>query len=62
MQQYADILSILVKDIVNMFKNILTCRRNWLLKGSYDVISSFPFSLECYKLIVHRLDPLSCKD
>uniref|UniRef100_A0A673IQB1 IQ motif and SEC7 domain-containing protein 3 n=1 Tax=Sinocyclocheilus rhinocerous TaxID=307959 RepID=A0A673IQB1_9TELE len=24
------------------------------LKGSYDAISSFPFSLECYKLIVHR--------
>ncbi len=24
------------------------------LKGSYDVISSVSFSLECYKLIVHR--------
>ncbi len=24
------------------------------LKGSYDAISSFAFSLECYKLIVHR--------
>ncbi len=24
------------------------------LKGSYDAISSFSFSLECYKLIVHR--------
>ncbi len=24
------------------------------LKGSYDAISSFPFSLKCYKLIVHR--------
>ncbi len=24
------------------------------LKGSYDVISSFLFSLECYKLFVHR--------
>ncbi len=24
------------------------------LKGSYDAISSFPFSLECYKLFVHR--------
>uniref|UniRef100_A0A672NKG1 CARD domain-containing protein n=1 Tax=Sinocyclocheilus grahami TaxID=75366 RepID=A0A672NKG1_SINGR len=24
------------------------------LWGSYDAISSFPFSLECYKLIVHR--------
>ncbi len=32
------------------------------LKGSYDAISSFPFSLECYKLIVHRWDPWSCKD
>ncbi len=25
-----------------------------VLKRSYDAISSFPFSLECYKLIVHR--------
>ncbi len=25
-----------------------------ILKGSYDVISSFSFSLECYKLIVDR--------
>ncbi len=25
-----------------------------LLKGSYDAISSFPFCLECYKLIVYR--------
>ncbi len=25
-----------------------------ILKGSYDAISSFPFSLECYKLIVYR--------
>ncbi len=32
------------------------------LKGSYDAISSFPFSLECYKLFVHRWDPWSCKD
>ncbi len=24
------------------------------LKGSYDVFSSVSFSLECYKLIVHR--------
>uniref|UniRef100_A0A672LE81 Immunoglobulin domain-containing protein n=1 Tax=Sinocyclocheilus grahami TaxID=75366 RepID=A0A672LE81_SINGR len=24
------------------------------LKGSYDAISSFPFSLECYKLFVNR--------
>ncbi len=24
------------------------------LKVSYDAISSFPFSLECYKLFVHR--------
>ncbi len=24
------------------------------LKGSYDAISSFPSSLECYKLIVYR--------
>ncbi len=26
----------------------------FLLKVSYDAISSFAFSLECYKLIVHR--------
>ncbi len=31
---------------VELFPNIL--------KGSYDAISSLPFSLECYKLIVHR--------
>ncbi len=31
------------------------------LKGSYDWISSCPFSLECYKLIVHRYDPWSLK-
>ncbi len=30
----------------------LTCFRNF--KGLYDAISSFPFSLECYKLFVHR--------
>ncbi len=24
------------------------------LKGSYDAISSFPLSFECYKLFVHR--------
>ncbi len=33
-----------------------------VLKGSYDAISSFAFSLECYKLFVHKLDPWSCKD
>ncbi len=27
---------------------------NMMLKWSYDAISSFAFSLECYKLIVHR--------
>ncbi len=27
------------------------------LKGSYDEISSFSFSLECYNLNVHRYDP-----
>ncbi len=32
------------------------------LKGSYDAISSVPFSLECYKLFVHRWDSWSCKD
>ncbi len=29
-------------------------KNNILLKGSYDAISSFAFSLECYKLLVHR--------
>ncbi len=29
---------------------------------SYDAISSFPFSLEYYKLIMHRWDPWSCKE
>ncbi len=28
--------------------------KNPPLKGSYDAISSFAFSLECYKLILHR--------
>uniref|UniRef100_A0A673LAV5 Si:ch73-380n15.2 n=1 Tax=Sinocyclocheilus rhinocerous TaxID=307959 RepID=A0A673LAV5_9TELE len=29
---------------------------NSTLKGSYDAISIFPFSLECYKLLVHKED------
>ncbi len=32
----------------------ISFKRDVYLKGSYDAISSFPFSLECYKLIVHR--------
>ncbi len=28
-----------------------------MLKGSNDAISSFAFSLECYKLVVHRYVP-----
>ncbi len=28
--------------------------RKKILKGSYDAISSVSFSLECYKLFVHR--------
>ncbi len=31
-----------------------TTRGALVLKGSYDAISSFAFSLECYKLIVQR--------
>ncbi len=40
--------------IILSVRNI--CFRHDLLhlKGSYDAISSFPFSLECYKLFVHR--------
>ncbi len=37
----------LLKYITNII-NVTT------LNGSYDAISSFPFSLECYKLFVHR--------
>uniref|UniRef100_A0A8C1PTD2 LIM zinc-binding domain-containing protein n=1 Tax=Cyprinus carpio TaxID=7962 RepID=A0A8C1PTD2_CYPCA len=33
-------------------KAVLTPKQ--ILKGSYDAISSFPFSLECYKLFVNR--------
>ncbi len=40
---------------VNIYhmKGIFLYQSNFL-KGSYDAISSFPFSLECSKLIVHR--------
>ncbi len=33
---------------------VCTAGTDFMLKGSYDGISSFPFSLECYKLFVHR--------
>ncbi len=34
----------------------MTATHNELgLKGSYDAISSFPFSLACYKLFVHKI-------
>ncbi len=35
-----------------LFKH--TEKRTNMLKGSYDAISSLAFSLECYKLFVHR--------
>ncbi len=41
----------------NIFLHLMQVNRTQkslfrLLKGSYDAISSFPFSLECYKLFV----------
>ncbi len=42
------------KHLINAsFFSFWTCLALYL-KGSYDAISSLPFSLECYKLIVHR--------
>ncbi len=32
---------------------INVCSQVFLLKGSYDAISSVSFSLECFKLFVH---------
>ncbi len=53
--------NVLFKVIPNdVFTNIIAFQKHidldtvmWL-KGSYDAILSFPFSLECYKLFVHR--------
>ncbi len=38
--------------LVRTVKQTKQCLK--LLKGSYDAISSFSFSLKCYKLFVHR--------
>ncbi len=43
----------LLKNIYKL-RPMLSVSNAETLKGSYDAISSFPFSLECYKLIVHR--------
>ncbi len=49
-----------MNQIVNdCMKNKKQCQKDMIkkvsiLKWSYDAISSFPFSLECYKLFVHR--------
>ncbi len=42
------------KDSLNIQIHFFFLQKINILKGSYDAISSFPFSLECYKLIVHR--------
>ncbi len=48
----------LIQNIVNSLKvnqaNTKSNTRNTFkyFKGSYDAISSFPFTLECFKLIV----------
>ncbi len=39
-------------QILRLFNQFV--HKEIIIKGSYDAISSFPFSLECYKLIVHR--------
>ncbi len=46
---------------VNLLNNA-SAESTGFLKGSYDAISGFPFSLDYYKLIVRREDPWSCKD
>ncbi len=38
--------------ILQLYAGLLL--KKHLLKEAYDAISSFAFSLECYKLIVHR--------
>ncbi len=42
----------LMADLKQLRENTHTIAE--ILKGSYDVISSFPFSLENYKLFMHR--------
>ncbi len=42
---------IIITEVMHYGKLTL---KQFFLKGSYDAISSFPFSLECYKLFVHR--------
>ncbi len=48
-------ITLLPLSWIVQFAGVRTCLF-WprLLKGSYDAISSFPFSLECYKLFVIR--------
>ncbi len=52
----------IMKDHVTLNTGVMTpgksvlfviMRTHYILKGSYDAISSFPFSLECYKQFVH---------
>uniref|UniRef100_A0A673L1B2 FAM65 N-terminal domain-containing protein n=1 Tax=Sinocyclocheilus rhinocerous TaxID=307959 RepID=A0A673L1B2_9TELE len=55
---YIDLLLLLIfmmlsKVTVKTY-NVIILQNISILKGSYDAITSFPFSLECYKLFVHR--------
>ncbi len=51
---YTFFLSLFLPLCCQSVQMILSYALPFFLKGSYDAISSFAFSLECYKLIVHR--------
>ncbi len=53
--KYSDVHNVFcAKSLYNSPNYLFKSFSSTILKGSYDAISSFPFSLECYKLIVHR--------
>ncbi len=51
-----------IQHIIRIVCNGLLTVYRYKLKGSYDAISSFVFSVDCYKLFVHIYDPWSNKD
>ncbi len=52
--QFDSIIRCILYIILRIFGMAYYYTTHTLLKGSYDAISSFLFSLECYKLFVHR--------
>uniref|UniRef100_A0A672QAG0 Bifunctional methylenetetrahydrofolate dehydrogenase/cyclohydrolase, mitochondrial-like n=1 Tax=Sinocyclocheilus grahami TaxID=75366 RepID=A0A672QAG0_SINGR len=54
LRRHTQIADIIVAAAGSNFNLLIKPSFNVHLKGSYDAISSFPFSLECYKLFVNR--------